>query len=168
MKSTKAILLLAMFALGVLIVPTTTVKAQGGGIDFSDPTSVESFNQYAGSIFGLFRGFGASGEMLGNVLMFMFQNFTTMNNTMIDQLPGVYVLNASKETTYTGLQFQYGSGRRSTFVPWSIYNLSTVASPDYQDETPYFVMEESGVVNYNKTEGVSVTFIIWDSDGSFI
>jgi len=88
-------------------------------------------------MFGMFREFGASGELLGDVLMLMFDNFETMNATQ--EIEGVYVLNAS-----------------------------IIKATGYENEDPYFLLNETGTIEYNKTEGISITFIIWDDDGTFI
>jgi len=115
-------------------------------------------------MFGMFRGFGAEGELLGTVLEMMFDNFETMNATQ--ELDGVYVLNASVIKSEETGNFTYSEGNNWEYTPWGVYNLDDVTS--YEDEHPYFFVNETGTVEYNKTEGISITFIIWDNDGTFI
>jgi hypothetical protein len=146
--------------------PTSFATAQGG-INFEDPEQVAALQQYAGSIFGMFRQFGASGEVLGTVLQMMLTGFVNMSNTEV--LDGVYLLNASQEVRTEGLSYNYGSPKAKYFNPWGIYNLNDPSVPtQYRNEAPYVRVTEGGTVTYNKTEGVAVTFFIWDSDGSFI
>ena len=115
-------------------------------------------------MFGMFREFGAEGEMLGTVLEMMFENFQTMNATQ--ELDGVYVLNASVINSEESGNFTYSEGNNWDYTPWNVYNLDNITS--YEDEDPYFFLNETGTVEYNKTEGISITFIIWDNDGTFI
>jgi len=116
----------------------------------------------------MFRNFGASGRLLGEVLQLMISDFNTFNDTQAVAGLGVYMLNASKEVRTENLTYQYGSGKTREFKPWGIYNLLNSTNTTFKTEAPYFVLEEQGTVKYNLTEGVSTTFIIWDSDASLI
>ncbi|MHA1584778.1 MAG: hypothetical protein ACTSWL_05960, partial [Promethearchaeota archaeon] len=124
-----------------------------------------ALDESLGQIFGLFRGFGASGETFAAVLQLMFQDFANLSSTQ--EMPGVYVLNASIENPSVSDSFNYADQNDWTYEPYSIYNLENATAP-YNDESVYFVLNQTGVLNYTKTEGVSITFVIWDQDGSFI
>ncbi len=126
----------------------------------------DALSQGLGQMFGMFRDFGASGDLLGTVLEMMFTNFENMSATQ--EIDGVYVLNASIVTEQETGNFTYSEGNTETFYPWGVYNLENATDTDDQDEFPYFFLNETGTVEYNKTEGVSITFIIWDNDGTFI
>ena len=129
----------------------------------ADPNAL---NEGLAQMFGMFREFGASGELLGDVLMLMFENFETMNATQ--EIDGVYVLNASVIKAQESGNFTYGEGEIQEYTPWGVYSLENATEPEDQDEYPYFRLNETGTIEYNKTEGVSITFIIWDNDGTFI
>ncbi|MHA1475512.1 MAG: hypothetical protein ACTSQ5_10025 [Promethearchaeota archaeon] len=129
----------------------------------SDP---DALNIGLAQMFGMFRDFGASGELIGNVLEMMFMNFENMSATQ--EIDGVYVLNASVIQAEESGSFTYSESRTEQYHPWGVYNLEDATNPDDQDEYPYFEYYQNGTINYNKTEGVSITFIIWDNDGTFI
>jgi len=167
MKNLRATLILSLFVVGLFMAPTGIARAQTPEIDLESPEQAAAFQQYAGQIFGMFQGFGASGELLGQVLQMMLADFNTFNDTQAVADLGVYLLNASKSVRTENLTHQYGNEQSRKFRPWGVYNLAE-ANSTYEKEAPYFVLEESGYVKYNKTEGVSTTFIIWDSDGSLI
>lgn len=116
--------------------------------------------------FGMFREFGASGEAFATVFEMMFQNFANMSATQ--EMLGTYVLNASYISSQESGSYEYGEGSNWEYSPWSIYDLENANSTDDKNEYPYLLVNETGVLSYNKTEGASVTFIIWDQDDSFI
>jgi len=126
----------------------------------------DALNQGLAQMFGMFRDFGASGELLGSVLEMMFMNFENMSNTQ--EMDGVYVLNASIIKEQESGNVTYSEGNTWEYEPWGVYNCQNATNTTYQDEYPYFKLNQIGTVQYNKTEGVSITFIIWDNDGTFI
>ncbi len=129
----------------------------------ADPADL---NAGLAQMFGMFRDFGASGELLGSVLELMFNNFENMSATQ--EIDGVYVLNASIIKDQESGNFTYGEGDTHEYTPWGVYNLENATTSGYEEEYPYFFLNETGTIEYNKTEGISVTFIIWDNDGTFI
>ena len=166
----KSISIISLILVSIIANPFY-LQAQGNpggeeGDELEDPEDVEALTGALGQIFGLFREFGANGELLGQVFQLMLTNFVNMSNTQ--ELDGIYVLNASVIQSETSGSYTYGNNQRREYNPWGVYNLEDADNPDYQDEYPYFVLEQNGTVEYNKTEGVSITFIIWDENGSFI
>ena len=135
-------------------------------VNITQDADPEALNAGLAQMFGMFRDFGASGELLGSVLEMMFENFDTMNATQ--ELDGVYVLNASVIKEEESGSFTYSEGNIKEFSPYVLYNLQNATNTSYVEESPYFVLNETGTIEYNKTEGISVTFIIWDNDGTFI
>ncbi len=129
----------------------------------SDP---DALNIGLAQMFGMFREFGASGELIGSVLEMMFMNFENMSATQ--EIDGVYVLNASIIQKTESGSFTYSEANNKSFDFWGVYNLEDAPLEDDKDESPYFELFQNGTISYNKTEGVSITFIIWDNDGTFI
>lgn len=171
MKSMKTIAIVSIFLISMLSVPISDyVRANKGtvyGNQIDTPQKGEELAFILGDLFSTFREFGASGEMFAQVFELMFSNFENMSNTESD-VKGMYVLNASLISEKTSTAIDYGSEDVSTYYPWRIYNLENATDPADQDEYPYFVLERNGQLVINKTEGASLTFIIWDNDGSFI
>ncbi|QEE15333.1 hypothetical protein DSAG12_01158 [Promethearchaeum syntrophicum] len=160
----KSIAILALFMIstfaGSMVSNATAEKS------YVLPDDPDVLNAGLAQMFGMFREFGASGELLGEVLMMMFENFETMNATQ--EIDGVYVLNASVIKAQESGNFTYGEAQTEEYTPWGVYSLENATLTEDQDEYPYFLLNETGTIEYNKTEGVSITFIIWDDDGTFI
>ncbi|MHA1795453.1 MAG: hypothetical protein ACTSUK_05030 [Promethearchaeota archaeon] len=171
MKSMKTIAIVSIFLLSMVSVPITDfVKANGDsnyGNEIDTPQEGKELAFILGDMFSTFREFGASGELFAQVFELMFSNFENMSNTESD-VKGMYVLNASIISEKSSTEVDYGDDDVSTYFPWRIYDLENATNPDDQDEYPYFVLERNGQLVINKTEGASLTFIIWDDDGSFI
>lgn len=160
------IFLISMFSIPVSDYATaTTTTTTGDSIDTVQQG--EDLTYILGDMFSTFREFGASGELFADVLQLLFSNFENMTNTESD-VKGMYVLNASIISDQTSETIDYGDGQTNTYYPWGIYDTENATDPNDQDEYPYFVLERSGQLVTNTTEGASLTFIIWDDDGSFI
>ncbi len=164
----KSFTILALFVMSTLassMISNANAKEQNIA-NIAQGADPDTLNAGLGQMFGMFRDFGASGELLGDVLELMFTNFENMTATQ--EIDGVYVLNASIKTDEESGTYVYSEGDIKEYHPWGVYNLEDATDPNDRDEFPYFHLNESGYVNYNKTEGISVTFIIWDNDGTFI
>jgi len=165
----KSILILVIVSLSIMSGP---ISAFGSGqsaaqsSQFDSNVNAEDALQSVGSIFGMFRGFGASGEQLGKVLQMMFENFVYMNGTQ--KISGVYVLNGSIQSNRTTENFTYGSGKTRDYLPWGVYNLKNSTNTTYQNEYPYLHLVENGTITVTKEDGVALTFIIWDNDATLI
>jgi hypothetical protein len=159
----KSFAILSLFMISAFAGTVGNTKAEKYYIA-PDDSVPDDLMEGLSQMFGMFREFGAEGELLGTVLEMMFENFETMNATQ--ELDGVYVLNASVIKSEETGNFTYSEGNNWEHTPWSGYNLDDVTS--YENEHPYFFVNETGTVEYNKTEGISITFIIWDNDATFI
>lgn len=165
----KSVLLISLIALSVLIVPTARAqKDTVTGTDDMSSADAQQLTKGIGQIFGLFRQFGASGETLGRVMQLMFENFANMSATQ--QMPGVYVLNASLTPEPKTEVKQLGNNQSHYYDLWrpARYNLKSSGNATYANEYPYLRAQENGTANVTTTEGASVTFVIWDSDGTLI
>jgi hypothetical protein len=170
MNKVKPTLIIALFVLGMFGAPAMSLANAQATTTSSGITTEEGVDQLSGAlgqIFGMFRGFGASGDALGTVMQSMFDNFENLTNTK--KLDGVYVLNATVQNTYINQEYKYNEGSQLwKYAPWGSYNLKNATNPVHQKEFPYFVFNETGKLTYNLTEGVSSVFIIYDNDNSFI
>ncbi|MCF2138608.1 MAG: hypothetical protein K9W44_00965 [Candidatus Lokiarchaeota archaeon] len=171
MSTVKSITIVCIFMISMFSVPITDYTRATGDPNYGDqidtPQEGEELAFILGDMFSTFREFGASGEMFAEVFQLMFSNFENMSSTESD-VKGMYVLNASIITDKSSTTIDYGENDESVYYPWGIYNLENATNPDDQDESPYFVLKRNGTLTYNTTEGASLTFIIWDDDGSFI
>ncbi len=165
----RALSLLALFLVSLIGNPfflPVQANGEGEGDELDTEEELDALNGALQQIFGMFREFGANGELLGSVFELMLTNFANMSDTQ--EIDGVYVMNASIIQDQTSGTYEYGNATRHEYNPWGIYNLHDAIDEDYRDEYPYFVLDQSGAVNFNKTDGVSITFMIWDENGSFI
>ena len=164
----KVLLLISLFLFSIFgsSFATPASAAPLATLQEEEPVDIDALQGSLGQMFGMFQQFGASGETFGLVMAMMFENFVNMSATQ--EIPGVYVLNGSIVQSAETESYTYGEDYSHEYSPWSVYNLDDAADPNDQDEYPYFVLEQTGVLNYTRTEGVQLTFIIWDQDGSFI
>lgn len=169
----KSLLLISIMMLSMFIAPAAFALADTSDTSDSslstadmDASDVDALTQGVGQMFSLFRGFGASGETLGTVFSMMFENFDNMSSTK--EMDGTYVMNASVISNKTSEQQSFGSGQSKKYWLPGPYNLAESGNTTYVDEYPYVKVTENGTANVTKMDGVSITFIIWDSDGSFI
>lgn len=171
MSKSKTVLIIALFSLSLFAAPMSRYGAGQTGTSsssFASNVDPQFALQAVGQVFGMFRNFGASGDLIGQVLQTMFQNFWYMNGTKTP-VNGVYVLNGTVQTNATTSTYQIGNGNNSqTFYPWGEYNLQNSGNTTYQYEWPYFKSSQSGTLTVVKSEGVSITFIIYDNDASLI
>jgi len=167
----KSLLLISVMMLSMFVAPSAFALADTSDsttLDTTnmDATDVDALTQGVGQMFSLFRGFGASGETLGTVFSMMFENFENMSSTK--EMDGTYVMNASITTNKTSQQQDFGSGESKKYWLPGPYNLNASNNATYEDEYPYVKVTEMGTANVTKSDGVSITFIIWDSDGTLI
>jgi hypothetical protein len=164
---TKSIMLAMMITVSLFFAPAIAVRAQDPGMGAGD-IDPDTMAMAVGQIFGMMRGFGASGDVLGRVFELMFMNFRNFSATE-SALKGVYVMNASLVTQSQNEQYNFTEKDTSYYYPWGQYNLNNPTVPiQYRNEYPYMKVEKSGSVNVSKTEGAAVTFFIWDNDGTLI
>jgi hypothetical protein len=150
----------------MFLAPPMMVRSQSSTGAPSGDIDPEMMGMAIGQIFGMFRRFGASGEMLGKVFELMFNNFQNMS-AKESSAAGVYIMNASIVTQSKVDEYNFtAEGEAQYYYPWGRYNLKN--SPTYKNEYPYMKVNRTGYANISVTEGVAVTFIIWDSDGSLI
>jgi hypothetical protein len=161
---TKSVMLAMMLTVTLFFAPAFAVRAQEPEV----PQDVDPDVMAAsiGQIFGLLSGFGASGETLGRVFEMMFMNFQNFSGTETG-VKGMYMMNTSivmepqnESHTYTGEPDYY-------FTPGR-YNMKGLGDDPLAKERPYMEVTREGTVEYTKVEGASITFIIWDSDGTLI
>jgi hypothetical protein len=171
MSQAKSFLIIAIFLVSIVGGPAMLyARAQDPP---ADPNAIDTAGEASalqgalGQIFGMFRGFGASGEALGKVLQMMFTDFQNMTNTK--KVDGLYVLNASMIFPKVNGTHQYtDQPQEFLYQPSPVYNLLNANNPALKNEFPFFHLSETGNVSYNVTEGVQVVFTIWDQDQSFI
>ncbi len=163
----KVFLLISLFLFSIFgsSLSATSATAPQAAYPTQD-VDVDALDESLGQMFGMFRGFGASGDTFGLVLQMMFENFVTMNATQ--EIPGVYVLNGSIIQEAESGTYNYSEDYEWEYNPRGVYNLDNATEPADRDEYPYFILNQSGILNYTRIEGVQLTFIIWDQDGSFI
>jgi hypothetical protein len=163
----KVFLLISLFMFSIFgsSLSATSATAPQAAYPTQD-INVDALGDSLGQMFGMFREFGASGETFGLVLQMMFENFVNMSATQ--EIPGVYVINGSIIQESESDTYQYSEDYQWEYNPWGVYNMDNATDPADQDEYPYFILNQSGVLNYTRIEGVQLTFIIWDQDGSFI
>ncbi|UYP46109.1 hypothetical protein NEF87_002394 [Candidatus Lokiarchaeum ossiferum] len=165
----KPIFIISLFLLSVLSSSTISLQAASATTEPQGEISADQAKEVTNALeqtFGMFREFGASGEAFATVFEMMFENFANMSATQ--EMAGTYVLNASYISDQESGSYEYGSGDSWEYTPWGVYDLENATETSDQDEYPYLLVNETGVINYNRTEGASVTFIIWDQDDSFI
>lgn len=165
----KSILILVIVSLSIMSGPLSaygSAQSSTGSSQFDSNVNAEDALKTVGSIFGMFRGFGASGEQLGKVLQMMFENFIYMNGTQ--KISGVYVMNGSIQSNKTTENYTFGSGKMRDYLPWGVYNLKNSTNSSYQNEYPYLRLRENGTLTVTKEDGVALTFIIWDNDATLI
>jgi hypothetical protein len=158
-NSTKSLLIIALFVGTIFASPVMSFANAGTEPVDTSEISADQLGDVVGEIFGMFRQFGASGEALGSVLQLMFTGFTNFSSTMKSY--GVFVMNGSIQSETLDETIDYGDGYTWDFEPHGAYQTPGM-------ENAYFHYNETGSATYNRTEGVSVTFIIWDRDMTFI
>ena len=94
--------------------------------------------------FCMFRSFGASGALIGEVLQTMFQNFWRMNGT--EKLNNVYVMNGTIQTGQNSTTYNL-NGNTQVYHPWGQYNLQQSGNSTYRWENPDFELDENGTLN---------------------
>jgi len=167
MTHTKSLLLVALLTVGLVMGPVGMAGAQGmSAPEAGTRNQIDGMVGAMGGLFGMFGGFGASGEVFGRTFQLMFQNIYNLTSTQ--KLPGVYVMNASVQNPPVRNNYVYGSGERDIWIVPAVYSLANATEPAFQDEFAYVYYENNGSVDVTITEGASLTFIIWDNDGSFI
>jgi len=120
-----------------------------------------------GQAMGMFGQFGPAGAVLGQVFMMLFMQGLDISSH--EMMPGVFVLNASMERTYSwNVSLGYYGEERNYWVPWKYAKASNLTTPYYGWANPYCVISKEGDITYTLTSGAAITFTIWDSDGSLI
>ncbi len=160
-------MLAMMITVSLFFAPAIAVRSQEPGMDTGD-LDPDTMAMAVGQIFGMMRGFGASGDVLGRVFELMFMNFRNFSATE-SAAKGVYLMNASLITETQNEQYNFTTNDTSYYYPWGQYNLNHISVPaQYRNEYPYMKVAKSGSVNVSKIEGAAVTFFIWDNDGTLI
>ena len=155
-----------MITVSLFFAPAIAVRSQETGMDPSE-VDPDTMAMAVGQIFGMMRGFGASGDVLGRVFELMFTNFRNFSATE-SAAKGVYLMNASLITQTENEQYNFTGNDTSYYYPWGQYNLKLSENETYKNEYPYMKVAKSGSVNVSKVEGAAVTFFIWDNDGTLI
>jgi len=163
---TKSIMLAMLITVSLFFAPAIAVRSQEPGLDTSE-LDPDTMAMAVGQIFGMMRGFGASGDTLGRVFELMFTNFRNFSATE-SAAKGVYLMNASLITQSENEQYNFTENDTSYYYTWGQYNLKNSGNLTYKNEYPYMKVAKSGSVNVSKVEGAAVTFLIWDNDGTLI
>jgi len=162
----KTLMVFALLTTSIFAMPIMS-RADDGGDDGPgmDPSKF-------GDAFG---AFGPGGEMLQQIFGLLFDQALALGDQkMLEGSTsdgGVYVLNASRETTYDGTYdfASEGDNEETHFLP---YLDNGTGENGYYDQNlngwAYCKVEKSGSFTYNLTVGASLTLVIWDEDGSFI
>ena len=169
MSKSKTLLIIALFAVSLIASPMSrfgTSQTTGTSTtSFASNVDPQAALQDVGQVFGMFRSFGASGALIGQVLQTMFQNFWRMNGT--EKLNNVYVMNGTIQTGQNSTTYNL-NGNTQVYHPWGQYNLQQSGNSTYRWENPYFELDENGTLNVTVSEGVSITFIIYYPAGTLI
>jgi len=177
-KLLKGTLLVALMLVMAIGAPAMTRAEVGANAGSSDPGSIISdatdLNSAMGMLPGLFGGMGGAGQVLGQIMSLLVDQF--MELSARELIPGYYVLNATVEKTWNTTIAQ-GTQVRNFYPDYGYYNASQ--SQDALDAAygidnygyPYCTVNRTivaGGINVTKTTGMSITIGIWDADGTLV
>jgi hypothetical protein len=159
--SVKTLMVMTIISSSLFAMPIMS-RAENGGGGGGSPMDPRKLGES-------FRGWGMGGEILADILELLFNQTVNFEDTK--RLDGVYVLNATKQRTVNGTYDFAAKGDEMEIhmLPWQ----DNGTGDNYYNTTgltgmPYCVVNKTGAFKYNLTIGASITFLIWDSDNSFI